>query len=117
MLSSAREEQLAVLCKKENTLGIWVSNKIDESPETKNVSWNMLFTVDLTLNKFGFRYTMTSLMVDVENKVIVFCVKKGKIIRAQFFTLLESMNSDKWIIIFVEILQTYIICLLESTSS
>ncbi|CAA7015602.1 unnamed protein product [Microthlaspi erraticum] len=72
VLSTVREEQLAVLFKDTvgSTMGIWLTNKIDDD-EPNNVSWCMFFKVDLH-EKYRVSHSM-SFVVDEENKLAVCC--------------------------------------------
>lgn len=72
VLSTVREEQLAVLFENEveSTLEIWLTNKIDKPNE---VSWRKLFKVGVDDNKtYMFAFSM-SFMVDEEKKVALCC--------------------------------------------
>ncbi|KAF2540862.1 hypothetical protein F2Q68_00032433 [Brassica cretica] len=73
VLSTVREEKLALLCKYSGTLKmkIWVTNtKIDD---TKDLSWSELLVVDLDCLMINGMPEVKSFLVDKENKKVMCC--------------------------------------------
>ncbi|XP_010489874.1 PREDICTED: F-box/kelch-repeat protein At3g16740-like [Camelina sativa] len=78
-LSSVREEQLAVLCQRSDTLEmeIWISNKIE--PEA--ASWSKLFVAVNLKTRLTFPFEHGSFFVDKGKKVVVVFDRDQEIIK------------------------------------
>ncbi|KAL0680210.1 hypothetical protein Bca4012_008191 [Brassica carinata] len=93
LLSVVRDEKLAVSCTVagSDVMRIWITNKIDDDKEAKDLSWRTDFVLQVDCAKYNV--SMENFLLDEENNVAVCC---GKYHKNGYVTMIYIVGEDMY---------------------